>query len=435
MKHLNINFLFSAALLMVIMTIADTNYVMAAAKPLDRIAVVVNDDIVMESQVKKRIIDVTGKLKAQNIEMPPSDILLREVLEMLIMESIQLQIGERVGVRVDDNTLNQALENIAQQNGFTLDEFRQALENDGISYSDTRKQIHKEMIISRVRDGRVGSRIQITDQEVENYINSEAGKAQLQAEYQLGHILISLSDTASATEIIDTESKTNKVYEQLLNGSDFTALAKKYSAGPDAAKGGDMGWRKHSQLPSLFINVVASMQIGDISRPIKAGNGFHIIKILGKTGGDSIMIPKTHVRHILLKPSEIRTEEQTQALIIKLRNQIINGASFADIAKNNSDDNGSLAAGGDLGWMSAEELVPKFSEVMSTMAINEISQPFQTNYGWHILQVLNRQEYEMGLELKQNRAKDVIYRRKFTEEVEIWLREEREDAYVDIKLY
>lgn len=420
---------------MVMMTIADIKDVMAIVKPLDRIAVVVNDDIVMESQVKKRIIDVTGKLKAQNIEMPPSNILLREVLEMLIMESIQLQIGERVGVRIDDNTLNQTLESIAKQNGFTLDEFRQALENDGISYSDTRKQIHKEMIISRVRDGRVGSRIQITDQEVANYINSEAGKTQLQAEYQLGHILIALPDTASADQTINTESKTNKLYEQLLNGSSFTELATKYSAGPDAAKGGDMGWRKQSQLPSLFINVVASMQIGDISRPIKAGNGFHIIKILGKTGGDSIMIPKTHVRHILLKPSEIRTEDQTLALIIKLRDQIINGASFAEIAKNNSDDTASLADGGDLSWMSAEELVPEFSEVMSNMAINDISQPFQTRYGWHILQVLNRQDHEMGLEIKQNRARDVIYRRKFAEEVEIWLREEREDAYVDIKLY
>lgn len=408
---------------------------LAQVKPLNRVAVIVNDGVIMESQVAKRLKKITANIKKQNVNPPPQDVLTRKVVEQLILEEIQLQIGERVGVRIDDNTLNQTIDRIARQNGFTLEGFQKALEKDGLSYRETRLQIRREMIISRVRDGRVGARIQVTEQEAQNYMDSEAGKIQLQAEYRLGHILLSLPESASINELATVESKTNNLYEQLSNGADFSVLAKEYSAGPDAAKGGDMGWRKESQLPSLFADIAPSMSAGDISRPLKAGNGFHIIKVLQKRGGNSVLTPQTHVRHILIKPSEIRTDQQAQALIVELRDRIVSGESFADIATNNSDDTSSLADGGDLDWVNPGEMADEFSAVMGESVIDVISEPFRTDFGWHILQVLERREHDVGLEIKRRRAKEFVYQRKFKEEVEIWLREERDDAYVDIKLY
>lgn len=408
---------------------------LAQVKPLNRVAVIVNDGVIMESQVAKRLKKITANIKKQNVNPPPQDVLTRKVVEQLILEEIQLQIGERVGVRIDDNTLNQTIDRIARQNGFTLEGFQKALEKDGLSYRETRLQIRREMIISRVRDGRVGARIQVTEQEAQNYMDSEAGKIQLQAEYRLGHILLSLPESASINELATVESKTNNLYEQLANGADFSVLAKEYSAGPDAEEGGDMGWRKESQLPSLFADIAPSMSAGDISRPLKAGNGFHIIKVLQKRGGNSVLTPQTHVRHILIKPSEIRTDQQAQALIVELRDRIVSGESFADIATNNSDDTSSLADGGDLDWVNPGEMADEFRAVMGESVIDVISEPFRTDFGWHILQVLERREHDVGLEIKRRRAKEFVYQRKFKEEVEIWLREERDDAYVDIKLY
>lgn len=408
---------------------------LAQVKPLNRVAVIVNDGVIMESQVAKRLKKITANIKKQNVNPPPQDVLTRKVVEQLILEEIQLQIGERVGVRIDDNTLNQTIDRIARQNGFTLEGFQKALEKDGLSYRETRLQIRREMIISRVRDGRVGARIQVTEQEAQNYMDSEAGKIQLQAEYRLGHILLRLPESASIDELATVESKTNNLYEQLANGADFSVLAKEYSAGPDAEEGGDMGWRKESQLPSLFADIAPSMSAGDISRPLKAGNGFHIIKVLQKRGGNSVLTPQTHVRHILIKPSEIRTDQQAQALIVELRDRIVSGESFADIATNNSDDTSSLADGGDLDWVNPGEMADEFRAVMGESVIDVISEPFRTDFGWHILQVLERREHDVGLEIKRRRAKEFVYQRKFKEEVEIWLREERDDAYVDIKLY
>lgn len=435
MAYSNSKLLGGITFLLLAMTLPGAKSAMALVKPLDRVAVIVNDDIIMESQVIKRLKEVSANISKQKVVMPPKEMLVKEVVEQLIMESIQMQIGERAGVRVDDKTLNETIERIAQQNGLTLEGFQEALKKDGMSYRDTREQIRREMITSRVREGRVGSRIQVTDQEVQNYLNSEAGKSQLQAEYRLGHILLSLPEEASADELTAEESRINELYELLVKGADFAVLARQYSSGPDASNGGDMGWRKESQLPSLFADIAPQMNSGDIARPLRAGNGFHIVKVLDKRGGDTVLTPQTHVRHILIKPSEIRTEQQVQSLITQLRDRIVAGETFEDVAKNNSDDTGSLADGGDLGWINPGELVPEFTKVMDETAVDTISEPFKSRHGWHILQVLGHREYDIGSELKRRRAKEVIYQRKFEEEVEIWLREEREDAYVDIKIY
>lgn len=416
-------------------TVTLTAPVKAAVQRLDRVAVVVNDDIIMESEVRKRLVDVTKNLKRQKVTMPPEQEILRQVVEQLIMDSIQLQMGERAGVRIDDNTLNQTMQRIAQQNGLTLEQFKQELQKDGVSYQETRNQIRREMITTRVREGRVGSRIQITEQEIQNLLESEAGKQALQAGYRLGHILLKVPERAKAAEQEEIEALANDLFQQLQSGADFAKLATTHSDGPNAAKGGDMGWRKESQLPSIFSDAAPLLQIGEASAPIRSSNGFHIIKLLDKRGGDSLMVPQTHVRHILIQPSEIRSEDQAQALASELRERILQGESFEELAKTHSADTGSLASGGDLGWMNARDLVPSFREVMEKSELNVLSEPFKSRFGWHILEVLDRRMHDMGAEVQRARAREIIYQRKFEEELQIWLREEREDAYVDIKLY
>ncbi len=407
----------------------------AAMERLDRVAVVVNDDIIMESQVLKALKDAGKTLERQNITPPSEQELLRQVVEQLIMDSIQLQIGERAGVRIDDNSLNQTMSRIAEQNGLSLEQFKQELQKDGVSYEETRNQIRKEMITTRVREGRVGSRIDITEQEIQNYIDSDAGKEQLQAVYQLGHILLKVPEDAGPEQQAAASEKAAELVAQARSGASFEELAKQFSNGPAAAKGGDMGWRKASQLPSVFSDIAPQLNLGEIAEPIRSPNGFHVIKLINKRGGDSLMVPQTHVRHILIQTSEIRNEDQAQALANKLYDRIIAGEDFAELAKTHSSDTGSLASGGDLGWTNGRELVPNFRQIMMDTETSQVSKPFRSRFGWHILEVLDRRMYDMGKEIQRARARDIIYQRKFEEELEIWLREEREDAYVDIKLY
>ncbi len=423
------------AFILLIGTLPFGSTAIAAIKRLDKVAVVVNDDIIMESQVLKALEDANKTLKRQNISPPSEEELLRQVVEQLIMDSIQLQIGERAGVRIDDNSLNQTMARIAEQNGLSLEQFQQALQKDGVSYEETRNQIRKEMITTRVREGRVSSRIDITEQEIQNYMESDAGKEQLQAVYQLGHILLKVPEQADSTEQASISAKADELIAQIKAGASFEELAKRYSEGPAAAEGGDMGWRKESQLPSIFTDIALGLSLGEIAGPIRSPNGFHIIKLVNKRGGDSLMVPQTHVRHILIQTSEIRNEEQAQALANQLYDRIMAGESFADLAKTHSSDTGSLASGGDLGWTNGRELVPNFRQVMTETETNQTSKPFRSQFGWHILEVLERRMHDMGKEMQRARAREVIYQRKFEEELEIWLREEREDAYVDIKLY
>ena len=407
----------------------------AAIQRLDRVAVVVNDDIIMESEVLKRKQDIIRTINRQQAAMPPEDELLRQVVESLIMESIQMQIGERAGVRIDDNTLNQTMERIAQQNNLSLEQFKQQLQADGVSYQETREQIRDEMISTRVREGRVGARIQITEQEIQNYLTSEAGKKQLEAAYLLGHILLQVPEDASAAEVAKAEAKAKDLQRQLNTGADFATLAAANSDDPSAASGGAMEWRKESQLPSVFLEYVPRLMIGEVSDPIRSPNGFHLIKLLNKQGGDTLMVPQTHVRHILIKTSEIRDDEQAKAFAGQLYERIQAGESFEELAKSHSADTGSLSSGGDLGWMNSCDLVPEFREAMERAEINQLTKPIRSQFGWHIIEVLGRRMQDMGKDMQRARAREIIYQRKFEEELQIWLSEEREDAFVDIKLY
>lgn len=406
--------------------------IQAQAKPLDRIVAIVDDDIIMESELLERTATVRVRMKEQNTPLPPNDALMQQVLERMIVESIELQMAERAGIRVDDNRVNETLENIARQNNMTTDQFRQTVEDEGIAWRNLRDQIRRELVVGQLRQRRVGGRIHITEQDVDNFLNSEVAKTNLAPDYRLGHILISIS---ASGDVNTAEEKALAVYRDLKAGADFARMAAQYSGGEQALQGGDLGWRKAAQLPTLFADTVLDMKAGDISHPIRSPSGFHIIKVLDVRGGTEQFVQQTKVRHILIKPNEIRSEAESQHLIEDIRARILSGKDdFAVLAKTYSDDPGSALQGGDLGWVNPGTMVPEFEERMKNAKLNELSPPFRSQYGWHILQVEERRNQDMSEEFRRNRARQMLHRRKFDEELETWLQEIRQESYVEVKL-
>ncbi len=402
---------------------------------LDRIAAVVDDDIILLSELEDRVRVIRQQMQDRNTPLPPEETLREQVLERMILESIQLQMAERAGIRISDNEINETIKNIARQNNMTPEAFQQALSSEGVSYKALRDQIKREMIINQLHQRRVASRIQINDKDIDNFLNSDFGKTNLAPDYRLGHILIPLSQSANPTERAQAEALVDEVLQQLNQGADFAQVAATYSKGQKALEGGDLGWRKAAQLPTLFADTVLDMKKGDVAGPIRSASGFHIIKVLDLRGGTEHIVEQTKVRHILIKPNEIRSLEDAQHLISDIRQRIIeNKDSFDAMAKTYSDDPGSALEGGDLGWVIPGTMVKEFEQAMNNTAPGEISEPFRTRYGWHILQVLERRNQDMSEEVRRNRARTMIQRRKFDEELTTWLREVRQNAYVEIRI-
>lgn len=404
----------------------------SATQTLDRIVAIVDDDIIMESELIERTATVRVRMRDQNTSLPPDDALMQQVLERMIVESIELQMAERAGIRVDDNRVNETLENIARQNNMTTEQFRRTVVDEGISWRNLRDQIRRELIVSQLRQRRVGGRIQISDQDVENFLNSEVAKTNLAPDYRLGHILIPVSP---GSDLNAAEEKALAIYRELQAGADFSRLAAQYSAGEQALSGGDLGWRKAAQLPTLFADTVLDMKAGDVSHPIRSPSGFHIIKVLELRGGTEQFVQQTKVRHILIKPNEIRSEAESQHLIEDIRSRIQSGKEdFASLAKTYSDDPGSALQGGDLGWVNPGSMVPEFEKEMASAPVNKVSEPFRSQFGWHILEVQERRNQDMSEEFRRGRARQMLQRRKFDEELETWLQEIRQEAYVEVKL-
>ncbi|GAB7528500.1 peptidylprolyl isomerase [Pseudomonas sp. 3A(2025)] len=408
----------------------------AAVQPLDSVVAIVDNDVIMKSQMDQRVREVQQTIAKRGGGTPPAEALQSQVLDRLILENLQLQMGDRSGIRIGDEELNQALETIAQRNGMSLAQFRAALAHDGLSYNDAREQVRREMIISRVRQRRVAERIQVTEQEVKNFLASDLGKAQLSEEFHLANILIPTSDSASSSEIQKAASQAQDIYNQLKKGADFAQLAVARSASESALDGGDMGWRKAAQLPPPFGDLLGSMPVGDVTPPARTPGGFIILKLLEKRGGEgqAQMRDEVHVRHILIKPSEIRSEAETKRLATKLYERIENGDNFADLAKSFSEDPGSALNGGDLNWVDPNSLVPEFREAMNETPQGVLSKPFKTNYGWHILEVLGRRATDTTTQARDQQALTVLRNRKYDEELQTWLRQIRDEAYVEIKL-
>ena len=406
----------------------------AAVQPLDNVVAIVDNDVIMQSQLDQRVHEVQQTIAKRGGGVPPTSVLDQQVLDRLIVENLQLQIGERSGIRISDDELNQAIGTIAQRNNMNIDQFRAALVHDGLSYEDARDQIRREMIISRVRQRRVAERIQVSEQEVKNFLASDLGKMQLSEEMHLANILISTPDSASSQTIQAAAAQAQDVYRQLKQGADFGQLAIARSGSENALEGGDMGWRKPAQLPPPFDRMLSSMAVGDISEPTRTPGGFIILKVLEKRGGENQMRDEVHVRHILIKPNAIRSEADTQALAQKLYERISNGEDFSTLAKSFSEDPGSALNGGDLNWVEPNALVPEFREVMAKTPQGVLSKPFKTQYGWHVLEVLGRRATDSTTQAREQQAMTVLRNRKYDEELQTWLRQIRDEAYVEIKL-
>ncbi len=406
----------------------------AFAEPelLDKIVAVVDDDVIMLSELNSRSNDIRARLEQQNGSVPPSDILRDQVLERMIVESIELQMAARGGIRVNDNEINDTIANIARQNNMTTDAFRETVIADGLSWPALREQIRREIIVNQIRQRQLGRRINISEQDVTDFLNSEVAKATLAPDYRLGHILIPAQNNKRLEEV---EAQAMEVYQKLQGGADFAALAAQYSASETALNGGDLGWRKAAQLPSLFVDTVLEMKKGEIAPPLPSSSGFHIIKVIDTRGGSRQMIEQTKARHILVKSNEIRSEIETQRLVNEIYEQLQEDPNqFETLAKTYSDDPGSALQGGELGWVNPGTMVPEFEQTMSTTELKQISKPFRSQFGWHILQVQDRRNQDMSEEFRRNRARQMLQRRKFDEALDGWIREIRQNAYVEIKL-
>lgn len=406
-----------------------------AGSPVNRIAAVVDDDVILETEVKQRIADVEHQFSVRRQTLPDAADLRNQVMEQLILQRLQLGQAERAGVRIDDNALNASLTDIARQNGMTLEQFRQRLETEKPgSYTEVRDQVRNEMIVSRYRNRRLQDRIRITDQDIDSFLASPQGEAALATEYRLAHILISVPEAATPPQQDAARRKAEEALAALRAGQSLEQVAAKFSSGDSALKGGDLGWRKEAQLPTLFADQVRSLKKGEFTGPVRTPAGFHVLAMLDRRGAEQMVVHQRQVRHILVKPSEILTLEDAQQKASDLRSRLEKDpADFPNLARTYSDDPGSARNGGDVGWVSPGEMVGSFEAMMNKTAINSISPVFESPFGWHILQVLGERDQDMTREYRRNLARQALYGRKFDEALELWMREIRAEAYVEIK--
>ena len=412
-------------------TILATPQAPAATEIIDQVVAIVDDDVIMASELRERVASVTENLNARGVTLPPEEEIIRETLDRLILENIQLQMGTRVGVRISDAQLNQAVMRIAAQNGMDLDQFRQALEQQGQSYSAMREQVRREMIIQRVQGGNVNQRIQITDQEVDSFIATGDGQKLTQAEYHIVHALLPLSPEASATDAAAAKAHVDRMVKRIRAGEPFDK-AVTASKAPYTFSGGDLGWRKLDDLPSLFSDIAPQLKAGETADPIRSDSGFHLVYMAEVRGGEA-MVAQTEVRHILIKPSEIMTDSQARELAVTLKTRAESAEDFGELAREYSEDIGSAQEGGELGWTSPGQMVPEFEAAMNATPVDQISDPVRTQFGWHILQVQGRRDQDMMDQASRAKAMDYLHNRKYQEELQAWLQRIRDEAFVDIK--
>ncbi len=418
----------------VLISISISTNIFAKIELIDRVVAVVDSGVIMESQLNARVEEILIRLKNDKAELPPLNLLEEQVLDRLIIEEIQLQIAERAGIKISDSELNQTLSRVSAQNNLSLEDFRIKLEEEGTSYRSFRDTIRKELILQRVQRGKVGAKVDISEQELENFINSEEGKTQLAEQYNVQHILLSVKSGLTEDEVKEIENNANSLLQRLTNGESFEKLAASYSSGQNALEGGFLGWRTSAELPGLFAQVVAELKVGEVAEPVRSGAGFHILKLTDKRGNTVKFLDQTLARHILVQPSEIRTENQAEELIYDIHNRLIEGEDFKQLARQFSEDPGSKMDGGELGWSNPGDYDPAFETTLNATEIGQVSQPVKSSFGWHIIEVMDRRNEDVSQEEQKNRAYQIIFKRKFEQELQSTLIELRAEAYVDIKL-
>lgn len=433
-KSLNRGIGFGLALLALVAALPLTGDVDAAPVEIDRIVAIVDDDIITLSELQEQIRTVRAQLRQQRITAPSERILQRQVLERMVVEQIQLQLAGEVGILVDDDMLNQAISGIAAQNRLSLAEFRSVLQDEGFDFAMFRENIRKEMMLHRLRQQQVDNRISVTEQEVDNFLSTQRRQGQSNDEYHLGHILIALPDAASPEQIQQARERAQAVVDRLREGEDFSQTAIAASDGQQALDGGDLGWRKGAELPTLFAEIVPQMQVGEVSDVIRSGSGFHIIRLHDHRSGQRQVVTQTRARHILIETSELVDDDSARNRLGEIRQRISEGASFAELASEFSDDIATASTGGDLGWVAPGEMAPEFERILDDLATGEISNPVQTPFGWHLIEVIARRDRDITATASRDMAREAIYRRKIDEEHVEWLRRLRDDAYVELRL-
>jgi peptidyl-prolyl cis-trans isomerase SurA len=426
--------LFVATLLLVGAQLLVPQAMAAKAIGLDRVVAIVDEDVVLESELNDRVQTVLQRLKGQYTELPEEKVLTKQVLEQLVVERIQLGLAKRYDINVDDNEVNQAVETVRERNKMSEEQLLADLNRQGLSLAGLRNQIRNELTINHLQQGVVNGRIKISEQEIDNFLASSDGKFATSPDYHIGHILIAIPSSADAETIAAAEQKAKDIHQKLLAGADFAQLAIANSNDQAALQGGDIGWRKLAQLPELFGNQLASLKTGAVTAPFRSGAGFHILKNIEQRGGGQQLIEQTHARHILVKTSEIMDDNQAREKLLALKDKIEKGEDFAKLAKANSEDTGSMLNGGDLGWSSPGMFVAAFEEAMKNTPIGKVSRPFKSQFGWHILEVLERRKEDMSEQVKRNQAQNMIRSRRFEEEFQLWLTQIREEAFVEVKL-
>jgi peptidyl-prolyl cis-trans isomerase SurA len=401
---------------------------------LDRIAAIVNDGLVLKSELDSQMASVEKRLSEQKVELPSQSVLRQQVLDRLILQEIQLQRAKRIGLTITDEQLNSALQEIAARNNIPFDQLPTALAAQGIDYKQYRDSMRKELTLSTLRQRDVLSHINVSPRELEQYLARQQNAA-ANDEFNVSHILLSLPAAATPQQLEEITRKAQDVASRASKGEDFGQLAVVNSNSQTALDGGQLGWRKGTQLPQFILDLVVKMKPGDVSEPVRTPSGFHIVKLNERRSGEApVIINQIHARHILMKPNELDDDETVRQKLAKLRERIENGESFAGIASTASEDPGSAPDGGDLGWTGPGTFVPEFDKAIADLKINEISQPFKTRYGWHIVQMLGTRTYDSTDDVRRQKAFAAIRESKADEETELWLRHLRDDAFVETKM-
>lgn len=403
-------------------------------REIDRIVAIVNDDVIVESELRARLRDVRAQLRESGTQAPPEEALARQVLERLIVDKLQLQRASETGLRVEDDELNNAIASIAERNRLTIRQFRDVLERDNVDFAQFREQVRNEILLTRVRQRAVERRVSVSDREIDSFLATRKQQGASADEYRLAHILIALPEAASAERIDAGRARAQEILARLEGGEDFSQLAAEVSDGQQALEGGDLGWRKAAELPTIFADAVPSLSPGELSPIIRSPSGFHIVKLIDLRGDSRYVVTQTQARHILVRPSEILTDSDAKLRLVQLKQRIENGEPFEDLARSNSDDPVSASRGGDLGWLNPGDTVPDFERVMQSLGEGQISEPVRTQFGWHLLQVVTRREHDDTEQVRRTRAREQIRKRKLDEEVQNWLRQLRDEAYVELRL-
>ncbi len=403
-----------------------------AAELLDRVVAVVNKDAIMQSDMEQRVTQASQQLQSRGINLPPRDVLERQVLDRMVNEQIQLQLAEQANLSIDDTQLNATLRGIAKDNGMSLEAFADKLEQDGMSLAQVRDQVRRELLVQQIQQRSVASRVRISDREIDRYLNQQNVGSDVQ--YHLAHLLVALPQEPTPDQVKAARAKADSLRQQIEQGTDFAQLAAAESAGSQALSGGDLGWRSGGELPTVFADVIPNMQAGQVSEPLRSASGYHLVKLIEKRGAGKALISQTRARHILIQPNPNLSDHQALERAESIRRRLLGGEDFAALAQEFSDDKGSSLKGGELGWVSPGQTVSSFETAMNGLDVGEISQPVKSRFGYHIIEVEERRQQDVTNSSQRDKVRKTLFQRKLNDELEAWQQQVRAEAYVDNRL-